>query len=99
MTVSFDACYERTADVHAVDVDGETVVYVAATESLHLLDGTASVVWWALDNTTTLGVICDELADAFGVAAERIRGDVEPLVKNLVEAGLVTGTPATPGDE
>jgi Coenzyme PQQ synthesis protein D (PqqD) len=88
--VSFDACYEQAAGLHAVEIDGETVIYVESSESLHLLDATATIVWGALDPSVTLGALCDELAAAFATEPERIRADVEPLAERLAGAGLIT---------
>ena len=88
--VRFDASYARTAGLHSVEIDGETVVYVAPTESLHLLDATATVVWQALDGDVTLGTLCDELAVAFGVSTTQIRNDVELLVQSLTTLGIVS---------
>jgi Coenzyme PQQ synthesis protein D (PqqD) len=87
--VSFDACYQRTAGCHAVEIDGETVIYVEAGESLHLLDTIATIVWRALADSVPLGALCDELAAAFEVSPEQIRADVEPLIERLTAAELV----------
>jgi hypothetical protein len=87
--VNFDAAYVRATGLHSVEIDGETVVYVESTESLHLLDPTASIVWDALAADVTLAALCDDLAEAFGVGIEQIRADVAPLVSNLTEAGLL----------
>lgn len=88
--VPFHASYVRAAGLHAVEIDGETVVYVESTESLHLLDTTATIVWQALDDSLTLDELCDDLAVAFGTDAEQIRADVGPLVRRLSEARLIT---------
>ena len=46
--------YSVHPDVHAVTLDGEVVVYVPATGSLHVLAGTAAVVWHLLAQEVSL---------------------------------------------
>lgn len=76
-------------DVVAVAVDGETVVFRPADESLHKLDAVATTVWELLDGEASLQRTSQELADAFGAPYERVARDVQDLVDELLAQGLV----------
>jgi PqqD family protein of HPr-rel-A system len=75
--------------VQGVELDGETVLYDERTGALHLLNSSASAVWWTIDGISCVGDIVTILAERFGVPAEAIRTDVQQLLGELQEAGLV----------
>ena len=77
------------ADVHAVELDGELVIWDATTGELHHLNRTASAVLSLCDGTATICAIVDELAHAFGEAPERIDTDVRRLIRRLRRARLL----------
>ncbi len=53
------------------------------------LAGTGVSVWDALDRPRSLADVVGELADRFGADAATVRADVEPLVAELLRAGVL----------
>ncbi len=72
-----------------VEVDGETVVYDERRKQVHLLNPTASLVWSAIDGRASLDQIAGELSGAFGAEPAVVRSDVQELVRELTELGLL----------
>jgi hypothetical protein len=88
--LELDARPVRAPRLVAVEIDGETVLYDPDDEGLHLLDQIATVVWSALDGEATVRVLCEELADSFGVAPETVQQDVVALTRDLMNKRLVS---------
>jgi hypothetical protein len=59
------------------------------------IEGTALVVWDALDAAESTEALVTALSARFGVPAATVAADVEPLLAGWREAGIVTG----PNDE
>lgn len=76
-------------DVEWVDVDGEVVAWVQETESLHILDPIASLVFQLCDGTAAVSSTTEDLATAFGRDPESIVSDVLTCVASLQEQRLV----------
>lgn len=79
----------REARLMAVELDGETVVYDPADEGLHLLDPIASIIWGCLDGQVSVGVLCEELAESFGIPVEQVQADVVSLTRQLIDKALL----------
>ncbi|RYE86466.1 MAG: PqqD family protein [Myxococcales bacterium] len=70
------------------EIDGRTVVIHLDDGRVRTLNPTGSVVWQAIDNTT-LADLHARLAAAFpDEPSERLAGDVEAFVAELVDRGL-----------
>jgi hypothetical protein len=54
-----------------------------------VLEGTAAAIWAAIDGERTLAGVVAVVAEAYGLPAEQVRGDVEAFVADLAERGLV----------
>jgi hypothetical protein len=54
-----------------------------------VLEGTAAAIWAAIDGERTLAEVVAAVAEAYGLPAEQVRGDVETFVADLAERGLV----------
>ena len=76
-------------DVHAVELDGETVVYDRPTRRLHLLNPSATVIWMALDGQVTGDELVAELAEQFGVELETMDRQVRDVLTTLSQEGLI----------
>jgi len=76
-------------DVEWVLVEGEVVAWNADSESLHLLDRIASVVFQLLDGVTPLKVTIQELAEAFSRDVAELEADVLTFAVSLQEIGIV----------
>jgi hypothetical protein len=80
---------KRCSTVASVELDGETVLYDSATESIHRLNETATLVWVCLDGTGSLAEVVDALAVATGADSATVAEDVLILVRELSAKGLV----------
>lgn len=70
--------------------DDEAVLYDVETTGLHLLNGTAALVWERCDGTRSVGRIAEELADLHGTDPPTVRSGVLAIVSELTSAGLLT---------
>jgi hypothetical protein len=80
----------------ATVVDDEVLVLHEGTGVSVVLDGTGAIVWQCLDNESTIGEICADLADTFQVPQEQVTADVIPLVLQLGYLGMVEGIAPPP---
>jgi peroxiredoxin len=77
--------------VAAREIEGQTVLVDPSTGTVHVLNNVGSVVWNCFDGTVNLGVLTDELAEAFGAPAGVVRDDIVNLTKSLASSGLLDG--------
>jgi hypothetical protein len=75
--------------VHGVEIDSESVLYDERNGRLHLLDWSASAVWWAIDGLATADQLASDLAEAFDASRESMRADVLGLLAMLGSRQLV----------
>ncbi|HUG85311.1 MAG TPA: HPr-rel-A system PqqD family peptide chaperone [Euzebya sp.] len=88
---------DRSPDVHAVDVDDEAVLLHEPTGQLHLLNPTGALVWHCLDGRATLQAIAEDIADVGGLDGEQVLAQLQALLTDLVDGGLVMAAdPAGP---
>jgi hypothetical protein len=71
------------------EVDGEVSLYDPRSESVLVLNQSASDVWRLCDGEQTLEEIVRLLAVAYQVRPEDIRSDVELAVRNIIEEGFL----------
>jgi PqqD family protein of HPr-rel-A system len=85
--------WARSPEVAWVEASEYTVVLRLdeARPSPRSLDATASAIWASLDEEPrSLDAIVGELAEAYGVAPEKIADDVRGFLADLHDLGLVT---------
>jgi hypothetical protein len=82
--------------VATAELDGEAVIYSEETQSMHLLNPTATVVWACFDGSGPLSELIADLSEAFGVEQDVIRRDVLDLAREVGSKGLLEGVAATP---
>ena len=75
-------------DVEWVEVDGEIVAWNADSESLHLLDPIAALVFQLLDGVSTLETTSQDLAGAFNRDIDQVRADVLRFAAALQDIGV-----------
>ena len=78
-------CYGVTA----YELGNDIVLFLEHTGELLRLNPTAAVVWKGLRSGMPSTEIVESLARTFGISAERIEGDVQRLVADFEEAGLL----------
>jgi PqqD family protein of HPr-rel-A system len=79
------------ADVALVELDGEGVLYDERTSAVHVLNATATVIASCLDGSGSLDDLAVDLARAYSLDVESIRGEVLELARSLGEKGLLDG--------
>ena len=74
----------------AEDLGDEYLFYDASGDVVHVLNGTAREIFLLCDGTRSLEEVGREIAGSYEVAPEIARRDVEEIVAQLVELGLLT---------
>ena len=77
-------------DVLHQELGGETVLLNLTNESYFGLDEVGTRIWQVLAETSSLPDVVTRLLEEYDVAPEQLRADVERLVTQLAEAGLVS---------
>ena len=77
-------------DVLHQELGGETVLLNLANESYFGLDEVGTRIWQILGETSSLPDVVTRLLAEYDVTPEQLRVDVERLVTQLAEAGLVS---------
>lgn len=80
-------------DVEWVEIEGEVVAWNETTETLHLLDPTAGLVYQLLDGRSSLAEIVSDLAAAFDGDVGQVERDVLRLASSLENMTLVERVP------
>ena len=81
--------FARAAHVASAKLDGEIVLFNEQSETLHLLDPLASLVWECLDGEATVAELVEDFSAVFQVDPERAQDDLRRLFASLVEDGTV----------
>lgn len=71
------------------DADGCASLYVGAPSRAIVLNETATAVWDAVGEPTTVDEIVDALARRYRVGATDLRADVDSVLYRLAAEGLV----------
>jgi hypothetical protein len=80
---------KQRSGVHGVELDDESVLYDEHTDRLHLLNWSASAVWWAIDGRASVDELAGALAERFHAEAGVMRADVRKLLEVLGAQHLV----------
>ena len=80
--------YVARAGLIETDLEHELILLDPETQEMFSLNGTGRWVWQKLPNRSPEEV-AGELADCFGVPVEQAHADVQALVAELREAGLL----------
>lgn len=70
-------------------VGEETLILDRAGERIHQLNETASHVWSRCDGRTARSVVAQELATQYGVSSADAARDIEVLLSQLRQLGLL----------
>jgi hypothetical protein len=71
------------------EVSGEIVLLDLASESYFGLDEIGARIWALLNEEQSVGQIVEVLLEEYEVDRARLEGDVNELLENLLEAGLI----------
>lgn len=83
--------------VLAAHLEGEAVLLDMDSKHYFRLNDTGAFIWQALERRQPIDAIVDGLCDAFVVEREEAATEVERLLAELVEAGLVQSAEGTAG--
>lgn len=75
------------ADLAAVVIDGDIVVYDAVRGESHVLAGGAVAVWMALEDGGVAGVV-ERVADAVGLEPETLADEIDTLLQSFRALGF-----------
>ena len=73
---------------------GETLAYNPRTGGAHLLNETALAIWDLCDGETSAGEMIEAICQLCGMHPDVVSEDVERILREFEEAGLVEWIPA-----
>jgi hypothetical protein len=88
-SIPFDHRIAVPEHVATRDLDGELVLLNYDSETYFGLDEVGTRIWEVLRDAPTIEAGITELLDEFDVASEQLRTDVERLLRQLIDGGLV----------
>lgn len=80
---------QKGGDLLTTEVDGKIVMMDMASGSYFHLDPVGSDIWRRLENPMTLDDLCSGLLDAYEGDPQTIRADVDALLQQMNEQGLI----------
>ncbi len=87
--VTSDARPRQMPDITASDLDDELVLYNLRTDQVHVLNATAAAIWELCDGSLSVREIAAVLADACQVPLARVEPDVQNMLAEFHQAGLI----------
>jgi hypothetical protein len=81
----------RSTEVASVVLDGEAVLYDEWHRCIHVLNPTATVLWFLLDGADPLDELIADMADAYEEDPDVVRTDVLTTTRELGRLGLLEG--------
>jgi hypothetical protein len=76
-------------NVHGVEIDSESVLYDARNRRLHLLNWSASAVWWSINGVSSVEELATDLAEQFDASPGVMQSDLLKLLGLLEGEQLV----------
>lgn len=89
MSITFESSLSINEDVLVNELNGESVFLNLANESYYGLDDVGTIIWHWLTQSATIQAAYDVLLDEFDVEPEQLRQDLEALVAELADQGLI----------
>lgn len=89
MTIPFSARLTVPADVLMRDLGGEAVILNLKSETYFGLDEVGTRMWALLTTAPSIEAAFEILRVEYDVAPERLRDDLEALIGQLLEKGLL----------
>ena len=88
--LDLSAIVVASPEVLVQELDGEAVLLDLGSERYFGLDDVGTRMWQHLHEHRRLDRVCEELQKEYDVDEPTLRADVLQLVKELIEAGIVT---------
>jgi hypothetical protein len=89
MAIKEDQVFCIPEEVLFQEVSGETVLLDLESESYFGLDEIGTRVWVLLNEGKSVGQMVDVLLEEYEVDRATLEGDVDELLGELIEAGLI----------
>ena len=84
-----EKCPERAPNIAEYEVEEEIVLYDPRTDSAHVLNPTASIVWWLCDGDHKVKEIARELGDLYDKEPDAVRSDVDEIIEGFLGSRLI----------
>lgn len=81
--------FRASPDAHAVELDGEALIWEPHAEELHRLNPSAARIWRELSEWRTIAEIATAITVEADVDRSRVTRDVAACVEQLAEVGLL----------
>lgn len=81
--------YIKRADVTVQSVDDETLILDLKADQIHQLNSTASFIWQNCNGKTSAAELAVMFAEYFGMDIEIATKDVETIINQFIELGLI----------
>ena len=82
-------------DLLSTELDGETVVFDAPSDTVLKMNPSATTVWSCCDGGATVDEIATDIAEVFGVERSVVFTQVVELVRQWSDKGLLVGSDGT----
>lgn len=82
-----------SSDALVAHLQGEAVLLHAGTKDYFRLNETGQVVWRMIEQGSDEDAIVAALLEAYDVDAEEARAEVQRIVRELIDAGLLVSAP------
>ena len=82
-------CPERAPDIIEYGVEEEVVLYDPRSDTAHVLNPTAAVVWWLCDGDHKVKDIARELGDLYDKEPDSVRPDVDEIIEGFLSSRLI----------
>lgn len=89
MVIKKNEVFSIPEEVLFQNVSGEAVLLDLASENYFGLDEVGTRVWMLLNEQKAAGQILEDLQEEYEVDRENLEGDVNELLVQLLEAGLI----------
>ena len=90
----------NTPGVAAKVIEGEAIIMNLSTGMYYSMDGVGALLWEWVERGHSVGEIVDGLADRYETSISQVQADVEHLLDQVIQEGLVSiasAGSATPG--
>ncbi len=81
---------KQSAGVWMRQAGGENVVYDPASDSVHILNATATAIWTLCDGYTEPDEMIAAVCDLSGLPREVVQEDVHRILKDFVKVGIIS---------
>lgn len=84
-----DTLPRQQESISEYEVGDEVILYDPRSDNVHVLNGTAAVVWWLCDGEHTVEQIAGELAGLYELTPAKVIGDVQSALDSFKNADLI----------